>query len=127
MKKIVFSSLCVFLLCGCDEIAQKGSQTLQDALEDSGLKDTLIEKSEQLNEFNNQARDFLQSQGEILQEEVGKALESNATKEMLQQQMENLNEILGGKPKESQNQEESTSPDSRQDSTQDSIQESFDL
>ena len=42
MKKAIFMCSCVLFLCGCDELAQKGTQTFQNALEDSELKDTLI-------------------------------------------------------------------------------------
>ena len=45
---------------------------------------------------------FIEKQNQILQESIDEfksTLESNTTKELLQKQMENLNEMLGGESK----------------------------
>ncbi len=104
MKKAIFMCSCSLFLCGCDELAQKGTQTCQNALEDSGLKDTLIEHGKKLDAFldSNKTQEFIEKQNQILQESIDEfksTLESNTTKEHLQKQMENLNEMLGGESK----------------------------
>lgn len=97
----------IFFLQGCDEknakeLEAKGTQTFQNALQDSGLQETLQSHKEKIQEFldSNQTQQFLDNQTQILQQginQLGKVLESNETKAILQQQMKNLNEILGGK------------------------------
>ncbi|MCL9820102.1 hypothetical protein [Helicobacter colisuis] len=127
MKKSIFNILCILLLCGCDEIAQKGSQTLQETLENSGLKDTLINKSEKLNDFNNQAKDFLQKQSEILQREIEKALEDNKTKELLEEQIKSLNNLLESKSKNKTQDQKSNTPNEKEFSPFNTTEEIFRL
>ncbi|TLD83178.1 hypothetical protein LS70_005355 [Helicobacter sp. MIT 11-5569] len=103
---LLFSTLGLFLN-GCDEqslndLENKAGQTFQNALQDSGLKDTLESHAQKLNDFleSNKTKEFIEKQTEIIKDganELGKIVESNKTKEILQKQMENLNEILEGK------------------------------
>ena len=105
---LVFAS--ALFLNGCDEksakeLEEKANQTFQNALEDSGLKDTMESKAKELNEFmeSGKAQEFIDKQTQILQDgadALGKIIESDKTKELLQRQMENLNNILNNKNKE---------------------------
>lgn len=105
---LAFASM--FLWNGCDEksakeLEEKANQTFQNALEDSGLKDTMESKAKELNEFmeSGKAQEFIDKQTQILQDgadALGKIIESDKTKELLQRQMENLNNILNNKNKE---------------------------
>lgn len=108
VKILTLAFASVLLLNGCDEksakeLEEKANQTFQNALEDSGLQETLQSHKERIQEFleSNQTQQFLDNQTQILQngiQQFGKVLESNETKAILQQQMENLNELLGGNP-----------------------------
>ena len=87
------------------ELEEKANQTFQNALEDSGLKDTMESKAKELNEFmeSGKAQEFIDKQTQILQDgadALGKIIESDKTKELLQRQMENLNNLLNDKNKE---------------------------
>ncbi|MBX7491531.1 hypothetical protein [Helicobacter turcicus] len=98
-----FGALLV-IFAGCDEqslneLENKAGQTLQNAMQDSGLKDTLESHTQKLTDFleSNKTQEFVAKQAEILKSganELSKIIESNKTKELLEQQMKNLNEIL---------------------------------
>lgn len=109
-KILTLAFASVLLLNGCDEkstkeLEEKANQTFQNALEDSGLKDTMESKAKELNEFmeSGKAQEFIDKQTQILQDgadALGKIIESDKTKELLQRQMENLNNLLNDKNKE---------------------------
>ena len=67
MKKAIFMCSCVLFFCGCDELAQKCTQTFQNALEDSGLKDTLLEHVYKLDAFldSNKTQEYIEKQNQI--------------------------------------------------------------
>lgn len=108
-KILTLAFASVLLLNGCDEksakeLEEKANQTFQNALEDSGLKDTMESKVKELNEFmeSGKAQEFIDKQTQILQDgadALGKIIESDKTKELLQRQMENLNNLLNDKNK----------------------------
>ena len=93
-----------FGLSGCEQSEQrkfeeKLTNTLQNALEDSGLKETLQTHLQNINDFleSNKTKDFIEEQKQILTKEaneLGKIVESNTTKELLKEQMESLNKVL---------------------------------
>ncbi|WP_299550122.1 hypothetical protein [uncultured Helicobacter sp.] len=103
----------MFSLMGCDkqslrDLEDKAGQTLQNAMQDSGLKDTLNSHAQKLNDFleSNKTQEFVEKQTQILKDganELGKIIESNKTKELLQKQMENLNEILNNNQNSAKN------------------------
>ena len=106
--KIIFSlGIMSVLFAGCSDeslatLEEKANKTFQNALEDSGLKDTVESKAKEFNEFmeSGKAQEFIDKQTQILQDgadALGKIIESDTTKELLQRQMENLNEILSDK------------------------------
>lgn len=109
-KILTLAFASVLLLNGCDEkstkvLEEKANQTFQNALEDSGLKDTMESKAKELNEFmeSGKVQEFIDKQTQILQDgadALGKIIESDKTKELLQRQMENLNNLLNDKNKE---------------------------
>ena len=106
--KIIFSlGIMSVLFAGCSDeslatLEEKANKTSQNALEDSGLKDTVESKAKEFNEFmeSGKTQEFIDKQTQILQDgadALGKIIESDTTKELLQRQMENLNEILSDK------------------------------
>ncbi|WP_279129238.1 hypothetical protein [Helicobacter winghamensis] len=113
--KLLFLGAFALLSIGCDEkslndLENKAGQTLQNAMQDSGLKDTLNSHTQKLNDFldSNKTQEFVEKQAQILKEganELEKFIESNKTKEFLQQQMKNLNEILNSNKNGAQNAE----------------------
>ena len=106
-KIIFFLGILSALFAGCSDeslatLEEKANKTFQNALEDSGLKDTVESKAKEFNEFmeSGKAQEFIDKQTQILQDgadALGKIIESDTTKELLQRQMENLNEILSDK------------------------------
>ncbi|QOQ98457.1 hypothetical protein [Helicobacter winghamensis] len=114
-SELLFLGAFVLLSTGCDEkslndLENKAGQTLQNAMQDSGLKDTLNSHTQKLNDFldSNKTQEFVEKQTQILKEganELEKIIESNKTKEFLQQQMENLNEFLNNNKSNTQNTE----------------------
>lgn len=95
-------------LYGCSDtdmqnLKDKATQTFQDALKDSNLKETIQNRTEKFNDFleNNATQIFIEEQAQMLQQGLKDSVkileeiaESNTTKKLIQHQMENINDIL---------------------------------